>query len=70
MATTGIDAYDHTQYTKMTWDNKMHLPSFCFGLVWQGWASGRGWRYMSVIIPVTVVNISSNLAQVKDGSEK
>ena len=42
-----------------------HPPQLCLDLLWAGWASGRGWRYMSVIIPVTVVNISSNLAQVE-----
>jgi hypothetical protein len=42
----------------------VHLPVLRLDLVWQGWASGRGWKYLSVILPVTVVNISSNLAQV------
>jgi len=46
--------------------NRLRLPKPCLDLVAEGWASGRGWRYMSVIIPVTVVNISSNLAQVSN----
>lgn len=44
--------------------SQVHLPKLRLDLVWQGWASGRGWKYLSVILPVTVVNISSNLAQV------
>ena len=46
-----------------------HFPCFALDVMWEGLTSGRGWKYMSVIIPVTVVNISSNLAQVESAHE-
>lgn len=56
--------YDGRHHSGSNNEWVVNLPSLRLDLVWQGWASGRGWKYLSVILPVTVVNISSNLAQV------